>query len=186
MLVQAEIGDVNVGLHYEVSQCVCDSSSLHECLTQQFLCLKSSIFRCLQFHEPLTNQYYEIGTLCGVINTGGQLMTHTWHITVHYGFSLQLKFLHFHLPGTIHCVPGTTVSVNTTDINHKYCGHRVPWNIAFPQSHATVKSNTEYHTPRGFHFVMIYRAFDIKLPSVTLTQWNEYEFDDESQKQFYR
>ena len=115
--MQAEIGDVNVGLHYAVSQCMCDGSSLHDCLIQQTLCLKSSIFRCLQFHKALTTHYFEIGTLCGVINTGRQLMAHTWNLTVHYGFSLQLEFLHFHLPGTIHCVPGTTVSVNTTDIN---------------------------------------------------------------------
>ena len=176
MLVQAEIGDVNVHVRYRVSQCVCNSSSLHDCLTQQTLCLKSSIFRCLQFHKPLTNHYLEMGTLCGVINTGRQLMTHTWHITVHFGFSLQLEFLHFQLPGTIHCVPGTTVTLNTTNINHKYCGHRMPWNIAFPQSHATVKSKAENHTPTGFYFVMIYQAFDIKLPSATSTQWNEYEF----------
>ena len=177
MLVQTEIGDANAGLHHQVSQCMCNSSSLRDCLTQQFLCLKSSIFRCLQFHKPLTNHYLERGTLCGVINTGRQLTAHTWHITVHYGFSLQLEFLNFHLPSTIHCVPGTTVSVNTIDINHKYCGHRMPWNIAFPQSHATVKSITEYHTPRGFYFVMIYQAFDSKLPSVTLTQWTEYELE---------
>ena len=54
----------------------------------------------------------------------------------------------------------------------------MPWNIAFPQSHATVKSNAENHTPRGFHIVMTYQAFDVKLPSVTLlTQWYAYAFN---------
>ena len=124
MLVQAEIGDVNFGLRYKVSQCLYKSNSLHGCLSQQTLCLKSSIFRCLQFHRPIENSYLEKGTLCGVINTGRQLMAHMWHITVHSRFSLQLEFLHFHLPATPHCASGTTASVNSTDMMHTYCGHR--------------------------------------------------------------
>ena len=88
MLVQAEIGDVNAGLRDQVSRCLCKSNSLHGCLSQQTLCLKSSIVRCLQFHKPIENRYFEKGPLCGVINTGRQLMAHTWHITVHSRFSL--------------------------------------------------------------------------------------------------
>ena len=176
MPVQAEIGDVNVGLRYQVSQCLCNSPSLYSCLTQQTLCLKSSIFQCLQFHKPRQSYHAELGTLCGVINTGRQLMSHTWHIAVHSEFRLHLEFVHFHLPATPHCASGTRVTVHTTHTIYTYCGHRMPWNMSFPQSHATVNCNTDYHIPTGFYFVMIYQAFDTDLPSVTFTRWHDYVF----------
>ena len=51
----------------------------------------------------------------------------------------------------------------------------IPWNISFPQSQATVKYITETSIPTGFHFVMTFQTFDIKLPSIYLVQWNEYD-----------
>ena len=175
MLVQADIGDVNLGLRYHAYKCLCNSDSLHECLTQQTLCLKSSVFRCLRFHEPLRRYYSEIGTLCGVINTGRQLTPQTWHIIVHSKFSIHFEFVHFHLPVSPHCASGTRVSVDTTIKVYTYCGYRRPWYISFKKSGATVKCNSEYQTPTGFHFVMIFQAFDIKSPSVVPVKWHEMD-----------
>ena len=124
MLVQADIGDVNVGFRFQVDQCLCRTNSLRGCLVQQTLCLESSIFRCLRFHEPLKSYHAEIGSLCGVVNTGRQLMSRTWHITVHSEFSLHLEFIHFHLPAAPNCKTGTRVLVNTTHMTYTYCGHR--------------------------------------------------------------
>ena len=174
MLVQAEIGDVHVGLHEQIYKCVCNSNGLHECLNQQTLCLRSSIFRCLRFHEPLKSYHSHIGTLCGVINTGRQLTSHIWDITVHSTFSVHIEFIHFHLPATPHCASGTRAIVGIT---YTYCGHRMPWNISIPLPHATVECNTEYYTPRGFHFVMIFQAFDRQQPSVASIQ-QRYEYDN--------
>ena len=180
MLVQAEIGDVYDGLRYQMYNCLCDHSSLHECLTQQTSCLRSSIFRCLRFHEPLKDYHSEIGTLCGVINTGRQLTSHTWHIIIRSEFSLHLEFVHFHLPATPHCASGTRVIVNPKDTvyMYTYCGHRMPWDISFQRSHAFVTSSTESYTPRGFHFVMIFQAFDIKFSLPTFAHWYDTPIDD--------
>ena len=63
---------------------------------------------------------------------------------------------------------------------HTYCGHRMPWFISFPHSQAKVLCSDEYNTPRGFHFVMTFQAFDSKLPSVSLVQLTEHELYSEA------
>ena len=180
MLVHADIGGVHVGLHYQLQRCLCNSYSLHTCLAQQLLCFKSSLLRCLMFREPLADPHTEIRPFCGVINTGKQLISHTWHISVPSMFSLYINVLHFNLPMTPDCKFGTKVSVMLTSNHseqtmHTYCGHRVPWELSFLQSQITLMYNTENTTPKGFHFVMTFQPFDITLPSVGITQLNKHE-----------
>ena len=173
LVVDAEIGGVYLVLKYQLRHCLCKPSGnyLQSCFTQQQFCLKSSIFRCLMFHEPCANPRNVTRPVCGVINMGNQLMSHTWHITVLSTFGLQINFLKFYLPMSPNCQFGTKVIVNTAHNNSKnlfliYCGDRVPWHLSFPQPHATIKCDTESIIPQGFSFVMTFEAFDIALSSV--------------------
>ena len=155
---------------------------MQSCILQHLLCFESSISRCLLFHEPHESHALEIRTLCGVINTGQQLMSQTWYIIVPSHFSLYINFKHFLLPSSPYCKFEPTVSVETTAYNSKqilytYCGHRMPWYLSFPQSYATVNCNVKYNPPKGFHFVLTFQAFDIAVASVALKRLTEYETD---------
>ena len=178
--VQANIGDVSIGLQYQLRQCLSKSRSLNSAIVQELACLKSSAFRCLLFHEP-NNRHHEVTELlCGVINSGQPLELYTWLIAVPNRYSLYIDFLHFHLPSSPHCKSVATVSVESIrplsqNSMYIYCGNRMPWYISFPHSHAIVQCRDKYITPKGFHFVMTFQAFDITLPSVSLVQWNELE-----------
>ena len=180
MLVYADIGGVHVGIRYQLHRCLCHSYSLPSCLTQQQACLQSSIFRCLLFHKPLAKHLAEIRPLCGVINTGNQLKANTWRIAVPSTFSLYINFLHFYLPMSPNCKFGTRVLLKVINKDseppvYTYCGHRVPWDISFLLSRVIINCNKEYDTPPGFYFVVTFQAFDSTLPSIALTQVNEYE-----------
>ena len=180
MLIHADIGCVHVGLRYQLQQCLCNSPSFHNCLAQQLWCIKSSLLRCLMFHDPRADPHTEIRPFCGVINTGKQLISYTWNISVPSMFSLYINFLHFNLPMSPNCEFGTKVSVMVTNnyseqTMYTFCGHRVPWDFSFLQSQVTLMCDTENTTPKGFHFVMTFQAFDIMLPSIGLIQLNEYE-----------
>ena len=182
ILVQADIGDVNAGLQYQLQQCFSGSTSLLHGIIQQFSCLKSDLFRCLLHHDRNNRQYVALKIICGVLNSGQQLISHTWHIIVPSQYSLYVDFLHFHLPASPHCKSVAAVSVIHTKRNYKpdqliytYCGYRMPWYISFPQSFVKVQCIDEYNTPNGFHFVMTFQAFDIESTSVALSQWNEHE-----------
>ena len=178
--VQANIGDASIGLQYELYQCLSRSSSMSSAVVQQLSCLKSSAFRCLLFHEP-NNRHHEVTQLfCGVINSGQPLKLHTWIIAAPNRYSLYIDFLHFHLPSSPHCRSVATVSVESMrslskHSMHIYCGNRMPFYISFPHSHVIVQCHDKYITPKGFHFVMTFQAFDITLPSASLVQWNEHE-----------
>ena len=155
LLVHADIGGVNVGLRYQLHRCVCKSSSLQNCLIQQHSCLKSSLLQCLLFHEPLADFHVEMRRLCGVINTGRHLMSHTWYIAVSSTFSLYIDFLHFYLPMSPNCKHGTRVRLQTAESTIRtYCGRRVPWYLSFPQSYAilSVSASGQYNTLEGFLF----------------------------------
>ena len=180
IFVQADIGDVNSGLQYQLYQCLDGSSSMLGSIAWQQSCLQSSVLRCLLFHEPHIRHYEEIELFCGVINSGQQIKTYTWYITLHNEYSLFIDFLHFHLPNSPHCKSVATLSVTSMKTiseqsTYTYCGHRTPWHISFPQSHAIVQCKDDNITPKGFHFVFTFQAFDIKVPSTTLVQWNEHE-----------
>ena len=134
----------------------------------------------LLFHKPLTDPHAEIRPLCGVINTGNQLKAHTWHIVVPSTFSLYINFLHFYLPMSPDCKFGTRVLLKVINKDseptvYTYCGHRVPWYISFLLSRVIINCSTEYDTPPGFYFVVTFQAFDRTLPSIVITQVNEYE-----------
>ena len=191
MVVHADIGGVYFDLQGELHRCLSKPSSnnFQNCLTKQYLCLESSIFRCLMFHKPRTSPGHVTRPLCRVINTGNQLMAHTWHIAVPSNFSLYLNFLHFNLPMTPNCKLGSKVTVMTINTYsnqkiHTYCGYRVPWYLSFLQSNATVKFHTEPMTHEGFTFVMTFQAFEIALPSVVLTHLTEIEIKIKNFKEF--
>ena len=156
------------------------SSSLLSAIAQLLSCSKSSVFRCLLFHEPNARHQEVTELCCGVINSGQTIKPDTWHITVHDQYSLYIDFLHFHLPRSPRCKSVATVSIKSISTIseqsvYTYCGRRMPWFISFPHSQANVLCSDEYNTPRGFHFVMTFQAFDSKLPSVSLVQLNEHE-----------
>ena len=141
ILVQADIGDVNAGLQYQVQQCFSGRTSLLHGIIQQFSCLKSDLFGCLLHHDRNNRQYVALKMICGVLNSGQQLISHTWYIIVPSQYSLYVDFLHFHLPASPHCKSVAAVSVIHTKSNYKpdqliytYCGYRMPWYISFPQS----------------------------------------------------
>ena len=185
ILVQADIGDVNAGLQYQLQQCFSGSTSLLHGIIQQFACLKSDPFRCLLHHDPNNRQYVALKMMCGVLNSGQQLISYTWHITVPSKYGLYVDFLHFHLPASPHCKSVAAVSVLhaksiSDQLIYTYCGYRMPWYISFPQSFVRVQCINEYNTPKGFHFVMTFQAFDIESTSVALTQWNEQELYSQS------
>ena len=177
-VVQADIGDVNIDLQYQLRKCISRSSSVFSAIAQQLWCLKASLFRCLLFHEPTNRQHEETEMLCGVINSGQQIKPHTWHIALTNKYSLYIDFLHFLLPMSPHCKSTATVSIKSLQLEqptHTYCGYRMPWHISFFHSHARVQCIAEYNTPQGFHFVMTFQSFDIQLSSVSLVQLNEHE-----------
>ena len=178
--MHADIGAVHVGIRYQLHRCLCISNSLSSCLTQQQACLQSSIYRCLLFHKPIADPRAEIRPLCGVINTGKQLKAHKWHIAVPSAFGLYINFLHFYLPMSPNCKFGTRVLLRVINKDseptvHTYCGHRVPWYLSFLLSPVIIDCNTEHDTPAAFYFVVTFQAFDSMLPSIVLTQVNEYE-----------
>ena len=180
MLVHVDIGGVYVGIRYQLHRCLCDSYSLPSCLTQQQACLQSSIFSCLLFHKPLAEHHAEIRPLCGVINTGYQLKAHTWHIAVPSTFCLYINFLHFYLPMSPNCKFGTRVLLKVFNKDseptvYTYCGHCVAWYMSFLLSQVIINCSTEYDTPPGFYFVVTFQSFDSTLPSIILTQVNQYE-----------
>ena len=191
VLVHADIGRVYVSLQYQMHQCICNSIFLRSCLLQQILCVQYPISRCLMYHEPSESSHEETWSLpiphvekqplCGVINTGKKLMSHTWHIHVPSTFSLYVEFLHFYLPMSPNCKFGTNVNVIFSKHNSReetmltYCGHRFPWHLSFLHSHAVVQYNKNYNTLGDFHFVMAFQAFDITLSSTVVTQLTEYE-----------
>ena len=170
-LGQADIGAVNIGLQYQLQQCINGSSSLLHGLLQHQSCFKSSLLRCLLHHDPAKEQYVSTEPLCGVINSGLQPITHVWHIAVPSQYSLLIDFLHFHLPASPQCKSVASVLLKhaTDRRTYTYCGYRVPWNISFPQSYVIVQCIDDYNTPKGFHFVITFQAFDIGSTSVTLT-----------------
>ena len=151
--VQANIGDVAIGLQYHLHQCLNRSSSMRSVIAQQLSCWKSSVFRCLLFHEP-NNRYHEVSELvCGVINSDQQLKLYTWLIAVPNSYSLYIDFLHFHLLNSPYCKFVATVSVESLRplskrSMHIYCDNRMPWYISFPHSHAIVQFHDEYITPK--------------------------------------
>ena len=180
IFVQADIGEVSRSLQYQLYRCLNKSSSLLPGIAQLLPCLKSSVFRCLLFHEPNATHQVVTELCCGVINSGQQINPYKWHITVYSQDSLYIDFLHFHLPHSPWCKSVATVSIKAISTiseqsMHTYCGHRMPWFISFPHSQAKVLCSDEYNTPRGFHFVMTFQAFDSNLPSVSLVQLNEHE-----------
>ena len=184
IFVQADIGEVSKILHNQLYWCQNKSSSLFSGIAQLLSCLKSSLFRCLLFHEPNTRHQEVTELCCGVINSGHQMKANTWHITVHNQYGLYIDFLHFHLPNSPRCISVATVSIKSTGTlseqsMHTYCGHRMPWFISFRHSQAKVLCSDEYNTPRGFHFVMTFQAFDSKLPSVSLVQLTDHELYSE-------
>ena len=180
IVVQAELGDVNKGLQYQLHKCSTKSSSMFKAIAHQLRCLKSSVFRCLLFHEPTNRQHEETEMLRGVINSGQHIKPHTWHIALPNKYSLYIDFLHFHLPMSSNCESVTTVSIKSfrrtpEQPTHTNCGHRMPWHISFSNSHAIVQCSDKHNTPEGFHFVMTFQSFDIQLSSVSLVQLNEHE-----------
>ena len=184
IFVQADIGEVSESLQNQLYWCLNKSNSLRSGIAQLLSCLKSSVFRCLLFHEPNARQQEVTELCCGVINSDQQIQPFKWHITVHNQYGLYTDFLHFHLPNSPRCISVATVSIKSINTlseqsMHTYCGHRTPWFISFPHSQAKVFCNDEYNTPRGFHFVMTFQAFDHKLPSVSLVQLNEHELYSE-------
>ena len=181
IFVQADIGELRKKLHNQLYWCQNKSSSLLSGIAQLLSCLTSSVFRCLLFHEPNARHQEVTELCCGVINSGHQIKPNTWHIAVHNQYGLYIDFLHFHLPNSPRCMSVATVSIKSVSTllseqsMHTYCGHRMPWFISFPHSQAKVLCSDEYNTPRGFHFVMTFQAFDSKLPSVSLVQLTEHE-----------
>ena len=144
MLVHADIGRVFVSLQYQIHDCICNSNSFRSCLLQQIVCVQFPISRCLKHHEPSDSYHLETWSqriprvekqpLCGVINTGKQLMSlmslmieeddygrirkqmsHIWHIHVPSTFSLYINFLHFYLPMSPNCKFGTNVNVTLSN-----------------------------------------------------------------------
>ena len=185
VFVQADIGEVSKSLQYQLFQCINKSSSLHTGIAQLLSCLKSSVFRCLLLQKPNAQQHEVTELCCGVINSGQQIRPNTWYITVHNQYGLYIDFLHFHLPNSPRCISVATVSVMSISTiseqsMHTYCGHRMPWFICFPHSQVKVLCSDEYNTPRGFHFVMTFQAFDSKLLSVSLVQLTEHELLSEA------
>ena len=137
------------------------------------------MLRCLLHYDSSKEQYVSTELLRGVFNSGLQLINHVWHIAVPSQYSLLIDFLQFHLPSSPQCKSVGSVRLKhaTDQQTYTYCGHRIPRNISFPQSHVglIVQCIDDDNTPKGFHFVMTFQAFDIDLTSVTLTQWNEHE-----------
>ena len=149
-----------------MQSCLGTFESLQSGLKDQLHSLEVSLYRCLLFHEPQSTQHTEMRLFCGVINSGQQLNSRLWKITVLYQFSLYVNFHHFYFPSTTDCKSSTSIHIEATK-QHRliYCGHRRPWSISFPQSHLLVKCQ-KCDTPEGYHFVMIFEAFDFQTQSV--------------------
>ena len=182
VVVQADIGVVHITLKYHLQWCLSMSRSMHAALAHLLHCITSSVYQCLLFQEP-SEIYTPIETrgICGVINSGQGLKPYQWYLTVHSKFSISIDFLYFHLPCSLHCrqtyvlIDVPLLFVYEMWSNFKYCGHRVPWNLSFPQSQVNVKFSTEQELERGFYFVMTFEAFDIRLPSVGYVHVSEHE-----------
>ena len=116
-LVHTDIGNVNIGLQSQLQQCHTKSNSLLHDIILRLSCLRSSIFRCLLYHYPTKRQFTETEMLCGVINSGQQLMFHTWNVSIPSQYSLYIDFLYFHFPSSLHCKSVSTVSVQYAEVH---------------------------------------------------------------------
>jgi hypothetical protein len=178
-VLAGDLGRVNVPLRKEVQRCVPGGSgelsvrNLQAAVSLQLFCVESAIHRCSLFHAPRQHQHVYRGKLCGVINTGENIRSQTWKISVPRQFGLYIDFLQFHLPsspGCEHCAHVTVTFDGQRDVvSYMYCGYRTPWYLGLLENKAvvTLKEGTR-PPPIGFYFILTYYAFDYLAPSVSV------------------
>ena len=171
---RADIGNVHTVLKYQLQECFDARHSVQSALSQLLSCIKSSVYRCLLFHEPLGKEYViQKNGACGVINLGQQLRTGWWSITVQSKYGLSINFLHFHLPCFLTCAPTFVLlsipagmAVGQNYFERRYCGDQMPWNHSTTQSRADIIFFMKQQLLQGYYFVITFEAFDINTPSV--------------------
>ena len=96
--------DTGSGLDYKLSLCVDGyRNQVLEALGSFFKCVRSSFYRCLEFHQPQHENRIELHLICGVINSGFDMKPTQWTIKVCSPLHISIRMLHFHIAHLKEC-----------------------------------------------------------------------------------
>ena len=189
ILVQADIGKVQLALNEQLYICLHESNSLRESLNLQRQCLES-LFQCLAFFEPCGKNYMNIHMnqteiqLCGGLNTGEHFKSDIFQITVNDQLGIYFVIHYFRFPSDDVLCKQASVRVEMKNFDYIFCGYRVPWNISSPNPYATVELQLQDDTLPNCHFVVSFEAFDVSSQSVGLVQENHQLFGNDTTSSF--
>ena len=157
-IVSSETFGTCPGLDFKLSLCVRSASSHVRTLELLFRCVRTSIFRCLEFPQPQQVPYVESHLICGVINSGLSMKTMHWDIKVYFPLHLLIKILRFHIPHSVRCQKASVKLAADVGENKRYCGKLEPFNVSFLSTKGNVTYNETSDFYYGYHFVLYYEG----------------------------
>ena len=117
--------------------------------------------------------------MCGVLNTGMQLVPSQWILNVFFQFGVHITFHEFNLPCTRHCdqvavLVGSSMDTLWNELwESKFCGKRAPWSMSQSQPYVNIIVTSQADKiPYGIHFMLLYEAIDIKSPLIEKVRAN--------------
>ena len=181
----SELGNVKHALIFHLSNCMLQhkhtgeinnldktGNNVIDVVQQISLCWETTLHRCEEHHKEAYAYLYKY-PVCGVLNTGMQLVPYNWIFSVYSQFGVHLTFPDFHLPYTRDChnvavSVGNGISTLWTELwRFGFCGKRAPWSMAYSQPYANITVASQVgKIPYGAHFMLIYEAIDAKSPFI--------------------
>ena len=181
----SELGNVEHGLTYHLSKCmvphmhikdmnnsdVAGNNAIHV-LQQISFCWKATLYRCKEHHKESYAYIYKY-PVCGVVNTGMQLVPSKWILNVYFQFGVHITFREFNLPCTKQCDQlavsvGSSMHTVWNELwKFKFCGKRAPWSMSQSQPSVNIAVTSQSDKiSYGVHFMLLYEAIDIKSPLI--------------------
>ena len=130
------------------------------------------MYRCKEHHKEACAYIYK-HPLCGVLNTGMQLIPSQWIFNVYFQCGVHITFREFHLPCTRRCDQVAVLVGPSMDTvwnklwKSKFCGKRAPWSMSQSQPYVIITVTSQSgKISYGIHFMLLYEAIDIKSPLI--------------------
>ena len=156
-IVVTESFDTYPGLDYKLSLCVWSDRTPVQTLELLLQCMRASIFRCLEFHQPQPMEHMESHLMCGVINSGFNIKPMHWDIKIYSPLKLLINILHFHILHSIRCQKASVKLIADSEDKKHYCGKLAPFFVSF-LSTAKVTYDEIFDFYYGYHFVLYYEG----------------------------
>ena len=157
-IVMAETFGTCPGLDYKLSLCVRPDRTQVQTLDLLLQCVRASIFRCLEFHQPQPMEHMESHFICGVINSGFSNEPMHWDIKVCFPFRLLINTLHFHIFHSVRCQKASVKLIADGEDKKHYCGKLAPFSVSFVSTKAKVTYDEISDFYYGYHFVLYYEG----------------------------